>query len=324
MLTLRDVVNRAQDRWGPIPNDQKGYRTEVILDSVNPWNRVRATTFRVKYPYYIHQDELRHRATRRHELVMTDVDDEWSRSVASSRAISLDRMIQMIVEDPVEPPRWQYNQAGMQPAEDLSELDRARCQLYWETAKERCLEQALQMMQLSNGRSLHKQWISIILIPFMWVTELRTATDFANYYALRAHGAARWECQLVAKAQLKAHVASTPMERVHHLPFIKEEQWQGLDDGFISLEDLYRQSTAMCARTSYQTHEGRQPCLPDDLALFNKLMGGHPKHVSPAENVLTARKETQYWGNLCGWESYRHQLPENTIREFTYQGVTFR
>ncbi len=324
MLTIQNVLDRARERFGPIPDELKGYRCEVILDSANSYHGTRITTFRNKYPYYIHQDELRHRATHRHELMMTSVDDEWGRAVSSSRAISLDRMIQMIVEDPVEPPAWQYNQVGMQPAGYLTESDTLKAAYIWDEARRQAIHTALKFMNLGET-GLHKQWVSIGLIPFMWVTEVRTATDFANYYALRMDEHARIECQKVATMQCDAHVASTPTQRTHHLPFVsdREELWHGFDDGFITMEDLCQQSAAMVARTSYQTHEGKAPCLPDDLALFKKLMGGKIKHVSPADNVAIAMTDQRYYRHLWGWEPLRCRIDGDTVRSFTHRGCTF-
>jgi len=72
---------------------------EVIADSISP-DGVRITTFELEYPRFIHAELMTHRA--------------FSRNAASSRAIPVARMIELVKENPAMPNHWGKNQPGMQ------------------------------------------------------------------------------------------------------------------------------------------------------------------------------------------------------------------
>src|SRR5437660_8749012 len=102
-----------------VPEDEKGYRCEVVLDSINPAG-VRLLTLRWKYPLMVHAEACRHRA--------------FSRSVASNRAIPTPKIIAMVEQDPVIPIFWGRNQPGMQAEEELDADQRAAAVRGWRAA----------------------------------------------------------------------------------------------------------------------------------------------------------------------------------------------
>jgi hypothetical protein len=72
-------------------------------------------------------------------------------------------------------------------------------------------------------------------------------------------------------------------------------------------------SVAKCARVSYWSHDGKPTSVADDLALYDRLVGAHPMHASPAEHQATPDDpddpHPELWGNLEGWLQYRKGLP---------------
>ena len=62
-------------------------RVKIIADSIVDDKRV--TTFELEYPRYVHSELLTHRV--------------FSRNCASSRAIPLDKMIELTIDNPVIP-----------------------------------------------------------------------------------------------------------------------------------------------------------------------------------------------------------------------------
>src|SRR5687768_8513901 len=125
----------APDKMGMM--DHRGYVAEVLLDSVNT-SGVRLTTFRLRYPTYVHQDLLRHRILSMGDAevatwVTSDHERSLSRSVASNRAIPVQRYLEQLQADPVYPLRWGKNQAGMQANEEnLDGEHLAACQEWWD------------------------------------------------------------------------------------------------------------------------------------------------------------------------------------------------
>jgi hypothetical protein len=164
---------------------------------------------------------------------------------------------------------------------------------------------------------LHKQISNRILEPWMHIEVIMTATDFANFYALRDHPAAQPEMQALARAMLAAHTASIPV-RLNalewHIPFMRES------DKHLDIATKLKVSAARCARISYLKHDGTTSTLEEDLATYGKLMGGTPKHASPTEHQAQAYAFDQVpphlASNLRGWVQYRKTIPDDTIRSY--------
>ncbi len=80
------------------------------------------------------------------------------------------------------------------------------------------------------------------------MTTLITATEWENFFALRAHADAQPEFQELAYAMLESYLASSPQilpAGRWHIPFGDQLP------SSISLLDRLKVATARCARTSY-------------------------------------------------------------------------
>jgi thymidylate synthase ThyX len=141
-----------------------------------------------------------------------------------------------------------------------------------------------------------------------------TSTQWSNFLALRDHPDAQPEIRDLAQKIKAAMAVSTPQllrPGEWHLPFVTRS-----DLGNYPLNDCIKASVARCARTSYFTHEGKDPNMTDDLALYERLVGSKPLHASPAEHQTTPDFRVTHWdnpelgGNLGpGWIQYRKTLP---------------
>jgi hypothetical protein len=69
---------------------------------------------------------------------------------------------------------------------------------------------------------------------------------------------------------------------------------------------LAKLSAARCARVSYLTHDGRVPNVDEDLALYERLVGGVPLHASPIEHQAYPLPD-DHWrsNNFVGWRQNR-------------------
>jgi len=144
---------------------------KIVADSIDPRGN-RITTFVLTYPRFIHAELLTHRL--------------FSRNAASSRAIPFKKMVEMVKSDPFIPIAWQFDHKGMQGIEYVTEESdfggiSARNES-WLSARDCAIQQAEDL----NSMDTTKQLCNRLLEPFMWYTVLVTATEFDNFYELRA------------------------------------------------------------------------------------------------------------------------------------------
>jgi thymidylate synthase ThyX len=226
----------------------------------------------------------------------------FSRNSASSRAIPIKKQLARIREEPYVPDTWGLNQAGMQAERDADETTGAAARASWLSARDRAVEQAEELLQLG----IHKQLANRLLEPFKWHTVIVTATEWSNFFALRANPMAQPEISTVATLMLAAYRGSTPIAVPAggwHLPLLQPEERDGT---FEHGEDARRISAARCARVSYLTHSGVRD-LDADLELYRRLVDGG--HLSPLEHVATPELDGTWVGNLHGWRQLRKTLP---------------
>ncbi len=139
---------------------------KIIADSLSPQGR-RITTFILQYPRFIHAEVMTHRM--------------FSRNAASSRAIPFPKMLQSVKEDPFVPIAWQKDHSGMQGTEYLEGFAAKCAELAWRTAAKGAAMFAEQLHKIN----VTKQLANRLLEPFLWYTNLVTATEFENFYDLR-------------------------------------------------------------------------------------------------------------------------------------------
>lgn len=260
----------------------------IVADSVAP-NGKRITTFVLRYPRFVHAELMTHRL--------------FSRNVASSRAIPVEKFIKRVWSDPAMPVFWGKNKPGMMADEELTGWR------LWVAKRLWVLEcwMVLLFGKLYSLIGLHKQIANRPAEAWFYVETILTATEFGNWYNLRLDAAAQPEIRRLADVMLRAHNASVPIvlqPGEWHLPFVSE-----YEKAQYRIEDCIKFSIARCARVSYLNHDGSNPNMLKDLGLANRLyLDGH---MSPFEHQATPAKTAMEWsGNFQGWTQYRKTLPK--------------
>lgn len=299
-------------------------QAQIIADSISKAGH-RLTTFQLRYPRFIHAELMTHRV--------------FSRNASSSRAIPVRKMIDDIRQDPAMPVFWGSNKPGMQADDELTGEDLHVVQTHWLNG----MNTAIGYAEALIGRGLHKQIANRILEPWAHINVIVTATDWNNFYTLRRDKHAQPEIKALADLMYEVQEASQPTLLGHghwHLPYIvHNDDLNDVDEvknlitmnGVLRVvpmpeqinEYLIKISVARCARVSYLTHEGKASTIPEDLALYDRLLGSQPLHASPAEHQATPDRlirtpfanSSPHWerpnlhGNFTGWCQYRKMLP---------------
>lgn len=271
----------------------------VIADSISPAGK-RITTFELHYPRFVHAEFMTHRM--------------FSRNAASSRAIPAKKMRKTMRDDMAMPIWWGANQKGMQASEELGPFKRMLAKALWVATGYGMLG----INWLFEKLGLHKQIANRILEPWFNITVVVTATEWANFYALRNHPAAQPEIKALAEAMLRAHNDSVPQliqYGEYHLPYVGV-----IDHLETTPTELLKVSTARCARVSYMNQSGKRSSLEEDLEMFKRLVGNTPKHASPTEHqAFPLEDPKERSGNLVGWAQHRKLLSDENITE--YEGL---
>jgi thymidylate synthase ThyX len=264
---------------------------KLIEDSIAP-NGVRLTTFQLRYPRFIHAEFMTHRV--------------FSRNASSSRAIPVEKMIQQVREAPAEPVHWGLNQPGMQAHSELDSEMKSLARSAWREAAEAAAVSAENL----NKLGLHKQVVNRVLEPFSHISVIVTATEWVNFFELRAHPDAQPEIQTLAFQMKSIFEESAPRQAGDdarradgwHLPYITASE--RAEKG--GPEALAKISAARCARVSYLTHDGAHPSREKDLQLYDRLVGSRPLHASPVEHQAYALDSSSSWcKNFRGWRQFR-------------------
>lgn len=273
---------------------------KMIEDSVSPTG-VRICTLQLRYPRFIHSEFMTHRV--------------FSRNASSSRAIPVEKLIQQVREAPAEPIHWGQNQAGMQAHNELQAADRERAIQAWRESAIGAAECAERL----NSLKLHKQVVNRVLEPFTHISVIVTATEWANFFELRAHPDAQPEIQALAYAMKDVMAQSEPRQvssdpshySAWHLPYVTHEEKVNA----CNPEELARISAARCARVSYLTHDGAAPSREKDLQLYDRLVGARPIHASPVEHQAYPLSSSSAWcKNFRGWHQFRVNVEEAALK----------
>jgi hypothetical protein len=263
------------------------HEVKIIEDSRTPDGSTRITTFAVKYWRAFHGEVMTHRV--------------FSRNASSSRAIPIMTMLRRVWNDPAMPTYWGSNKPGMQAGAEIQGWRRAVAKLVWiaagrmECAAAYLLHKLGVHKQIANRRTEADQYISVVI----------TATEYRGFFELRDHDMAMPEFRDLAaamKAEMRNSIPKLLKTGQWHLPFITRAERKQMN-----LPTLLKVSTARCARTSYNRHDGTPSPVSDDVKLHDGLVIDQPIHASPAEHqvsydgsghVFDARLDLQ--GNLRG------------------------
>lgn len=256
---------------------------DIITDSISEAGK-RITTLSLYYPRFIHSEFMTHRM--------------FSRNASSSRAIPTEKLIQDIIDNPVEPVYWGKNMKGMQAQEELTGDAYEDAQYWWIEARKEALSKARWL----HSTGAHKQIVNRILEPYSHIRVCVTATEWDNFFKLRLHPAAQPEMQALAKAMKDAMDASEPKLLTPgqwHLPYVSGEEQA--EYGITISKTL---SVARCARVSYRLHDGTPTHMQADEELYKRLLV--EQHISPFEHQASPSVHHNLASNnLYGWMQYR-------------------
>lgn len=264
-------------------------KTKIIADSIYTdyatGKEHRVTTFELEYPRYIHSELLTHRV--------------FSRNAASSRAIPLDRMIDLVIDNPVVP-KWTLNQKGMAGNESVDTYTTALATAEWIDARDYVIKKVNKLKELG----IHKQNANRLLEPFQHIKTILTGTDFENFFHLRISPEAQPEIRELAADMKDAYMSHMPNilypQDIHCPYFNKPVKRDNLADILIS--------TALCAQVSYR-RENVDPEVVERI--INRLIATDRIHASPFEHVCAPNYvgENQR-GNLTGFIQLRHKIED--------------
>lgn len=297
-------------------------KPEVTLILASTTNGVPIYTFQLRYWRAIHCEVLTHRV--------------FSRNASSSRAIPVDRMLEVVRQAPAGPIHWGANQPGMQADaehEALVEIPNLLTESFYNwafKAKEivpkfpmATREQAwafsahlaASMSGAFSQAGYHKQVANRITEPFQAINVVVTSTEWENFFDLRCHTDAMPEFQALAQQIHEKLLEAKPQPLAPgewHLPYVLPEESGS------SLADKLALSSARCASVSYRTVEGSLMGIDRAKALFEKLVGAEPLHASPMEHQAKVRVPDA----LPDWMPSNLAYPWIQHRKFLEAGIT--
>tara|TARA_Y100001973_G_scaffold43539_1_gene64816 strand:+ start:2625 stop:3554 length:930 start_codon:yes stop_codon:yes gene_type:complete len=305
---------------------------KIIAHSVAP-NGKEIVTFELVYPRFIHSELMTHRM--------------FSRNAASSRAIPVEKMIEMVRTSPAMPVHWGVNQPGMQAEKELTGFARQQSISRWKWAA----GQAAECAEALSAADLHKQVANRLLEPFQLMKTVVTATEWDNFFWLRKHPDAQPEIRVLAEKMWEILQESEPNKLYPgwwHVPYFSGEILPGMwADGMesMSLQDALAISSSCCAQVSYRKLDDS---LEKAQMIYNRLVESTPVHASPFEHQATpmeidrwpgycdadvwlcheeegvthADRDGFYWsGNFKSWIQYRQLIPNNVCNNYSESEV---
>lgn len=252
----------------------------------------RITTFELIYPRFIHSEILTHRL--------------FSRNSASSRAIPVEKQIDLIRERPAMPIHWGRNKPGMSADEENTSLvlhhsyNGDTYELTREEVWGRACSEAIFHAKELHEANFHKQIVNRLLEPFIFMKTVLTATEYDNFFYLRCHKDAQPELRELAGCMYRAYIQSKPemlQSNEWHVPYVRKvfnnvakktvyavesinpDGTDSFDE--ISLENALKISASCCAQVSYRRNDDS---LEKALTVFDRLVSSKPVHASPFEH----------------------------------------
>ena len=309
-------------------------KATIIADSISAYNGQRIITYELEYHRYIHAELMTHRV--------------FSRNSASSRAIPIDKMIELVQTNTAEPIHWGSNKSGMQAGDEI--VNTTSAINVWIDARNDAIKHAKRLQSLG----LHKQIVNRVLEPFQIIKVLVTATSFDNFFNLRCHKDAQPEIKHLADLMYEAMQYSTPellKAGEWHTPYVLHERD---DEGvlkyfvydadttgtesegyqfkqYLSTEDALKVSCSCAAQVSYRKDD---TSIEKAEKIFDKLVSAKPPHISPFEHCATPiynerqngitgfferptyLEKIPLSGNFQNWVQYRQLIADHDCKEY--------
>jgi thymidylate synthase ThyX len=274
-------------------------------------------TFELVYPRMIHAELMTHRM--------------FSRNSASSRAIPIAKVVEMVRDNYAEPSHWGKNQPGMQAREELDGFELEAVKELWCGAA----FDAARYSEAMAALGAHKQVANRVTEPYQWMKVVLTYTEGNNWFWLRDHTDADPTIHELARKMWEALEASTPF-LIHpgewHVPYVNRMRGtKGLmyltevyieDDVYetqlLALDEALAVSSSCCAQVSYRTLD---LSLSKAQMIYGRLVDSEPVHASPFEHQATPMK---FPTGLSKTFSYINTSPQEWTQDDTEweDGVT--
>lgn len=281
-------------------------KVKIIAHSKSSITGKEIITWELEYPRMIHSEIMTHRL--------------FSRNAASSRAIPVSKMIDMVRNSPACPVHWGQNQPGMQASLELSGNALDITKEHWRQAAVDAANHA----EVMASAGAHKQVVNRILEPFQVMKTVMTATEDDNWFWLRDHNDADPTIHALASVMWEAKQASEPVVLTPndwHMPYFGDGYW--LSGCGIPLEDALAISSSCCAQVSYRKLDDSLEKAKD---IFAKLIESKPCHASPTEHQATPMKaaDWKYQINLSQWEQTWEKGITHKDREGNFWSGNFK
>jgi hypothetical protein len=304
-----------------------GISATVIADSISPTG-VRLTTLEIEVHRMVWSEFMTHRML--------------SRNAASTRAVPVAKVIEMVKQHPAMPTHWGANNPGMKSNAELDPMRQQAAEAVWLAMRDEVVRYT-SVLSNKEGINGHKQWTGRVLEPFTMIKAVVSATELNNFFHLRDHPDAQPEIRQLAIVMKEALDKSTPTclsPGQWHLPYVMYNQltnsyWAD-ENTEVDLETAKKISASCCAQVSYRNLD---TSVEKALAIFDMLNlnnnSGQPAHASPIEHQATPmstlnrtspgaewepgithidRAGTYWSGNFRGWIQNRQLYANESVK----------
>jgi pimeloyl-ACP methyl ester carboxylesterase len=227
-----------------------------------------------------------------------------SRNSESARAMPPEMTIERVLADPYIP-EFGSRVKGMGVGDPLPDMDAFAAGNAWLDARDAAVGVARKLLSMNVA----KEQVNEVLTPFMWHTVIVTATEWDNFFALRAHKDAAPSLRKAVVLMKQAIAESSPRVLTFgqwHLPLVEQKESPTHSSQFAGV------SAGRCARSSYSTHHNPESAQ-DSFARWIKL--AQSGHWSPGEHPAECVRGDMGLdlGNFRGWRQLRKFYPQEAV-----------
>lgn len=274
---------------------------EVAAYSMNSEGTRFAASFIFEYPRFIHAELMTHRV--------------FSRNAASSRAVPVKTLVDMVYNRPAMPTHWGKNQPGMSASEECNNPVEVLPNVFLprEQAWQYGASFAGNLALAFDAAGYHKQIVNRLTEPFQRFRVMVTTTELDNFLHLRYHKDAQPEIQKVAQgvANLLQYVddglemalgvaeAEILYPGEWHTPYVEherdengsllyyveeEDEYSSSVKKYLTLQEALKISSSCSAQISYRKLDDS---LEKAINVYDRLVESKPVHASPFEHQCT-------------------------------------
>lgn len=274
---------------------------EVVAYSTNARRTAKAVTFAFEYPRFIHAELMTHRL--------------FSRNAASSRAVPVKALVDMVYNRPAMPTHWGKNQPGMSANEECNNPVEVLPNVFLprEQAWQYGASFAGNLALAFDKAGYHKQIVNRLTEPFQRFRVLVTTTELDNFLHLRYHKDAQPEIQKVAQGVanllqyvddgLEMALGVAEPEVLYpgewHTPYVdherdengsllyyveEEDEYSSGNKLYLTLEEALKISSSCAAQISYRKLDDS---ITKAISVYDRLVTSEPVHASPFEHQCT-------------------------------------